>query len=90
MKLEVEAYSGHKADERPIRFRLGEHAPCVASTAKEAIFTDVEERRQRPVGASIGIGGIESNYWNSQFSRTLNPAADNLRVENSRANAIGV
>jgi hypothetical protein len=24
MKLEVEAYSGHKADERPIRFRLGE------------------------------------------------------------------
>jgi hypothetical protein len=24
MKLEVETYSGHKADERPIRFRLGE------------------------------------------------------------------
>ena len=24
MKVEVEAYSGHKADERPLRFRLGE------------------------------------------------------------------
>jgi hypothetical protein len=24
MKIEVEAYSGHKADERPLRFRLGE------------------------------------------------------------------
>ncbi len=24
MKLEVEAYSGHKADERPLRFRLGD------------------------------------------------------------------
>jgi hypothetical protein len=24
MKLDVEAYSGHKADERPMRFRLGE------------------------------------------------------------------
>jgi hypothetical protein len=24
MRIEVEAYSGHKADERPIRFRLGE------------------------------------------------------------------
>jgi hypothetical protein len=25
MKVEVEAYSGHKADERPMRFRLGQH-----------------------------------------------------------------
>ena len=24
MKLEVEAYSGHKPDERPLRFRLGD------------------------------------------------------------------
>ncbi len=24
MKVEVEAYSGHKADERPTRFRLGQ------------------------------------------------------------------
>ncbi|MGD0773555.1 MAG: hypothetical protein ABSC05_12105 [Candidatus Solibacter sp.] len=24
MKIEVESYSGHKADERPARFRLGE------------------------------------------------------------------
>ena len=24
MRIEVEAYSGHKADERPMRFRLGE------------------------------------------------------------------
>ena len=25
MKLDVECYSGHKADERPIRFRLDSH-----------------------------------------------------------------
>lgn len=24
MRVDVEAYSGHKADERPLRFRLGE------------------------------------------------------------------
>ena len=24
MRVEVESYSGHKADERPLRFRLGE------------------------------------------------------------------
>jgi hypothetical protein len=24
MKIEVESYSGHRADERPVRFRLGE------------------------------------------------------------------
>ncbi|HLH17826.1 MAG TPA: hypothetical protein VKX45_11425 [Bryobacteraceae bacterium] len=24
MKVDVESYSGHKADERPLRFRLGE------------------------------------------------------------------
>lgn len=25
MNLQVECYAGHKADERPVRFRLGEH-----------------------------------------------------------------
>jgi len=25
MKIEVQAYSGYKADERPLRFRLGDH-----------------------------------------------------------------
>ena len=26
MKLRVECYGGHKADERPLRFRMGAHA----------------------------------------------------------------
>ena len=26
MKLRVECYAGHKADERPLRFRMGAHA----------------------------------------------------------------
>jgi hypothetical protein len=29
MRLEVECYSGRKADERPVRFRMGEHAYMV-------------------------------------------------------------
>jgi hypothetical protein len=29
MKLEVESYSGRKADERPVRFRLGGHEHLV-------------------------------------------------------------
>jgi hypothetical protein len=30
MKVEVECYSGHRADERPVRFRLGERWITVA------------------------------------------------------------
>jgi len=33
MKLEVEAYSGHKADERPVRFRLGDRWLAVLDVA---------------------------------------------------------
>ena len=29
MRLEVECYAGHKADERPVRFRLDEHVYVV-------------------------------------------------------------
>jgi hypothetical protein len=29
MQLEVECYSGRKGDERPVRFRMGEHAYIV-------------------------------------------------------------
>ena len=29
MKLRVECYAGRKADERPVRFQLGEHAYTV-------------------------------------------------------------
>ncbi len=29
MKLRVECYSGHKAEERPVRFHLGDHAYVV-------------------------------------------------------------
>jgi len=29
IRLQVECYSGHKADERPVRFQMGEHAYLV-------------------------------------------------------------
>lgn len=33
MTVEVESYSGHKADERPLRFRLGERWLAVEEVA---------------------------------------------------------
>jgi hypothetical protein len=55
MRIEVEAYSGYKADERPLRFRLGERWLTVEEVVDRWYDPDAVYFRVRADDASIYI-----------------------------------
>ena len=54
MKLDVECYSGHKADERPVRFRLD---------GREYSIHEVLDQWYEPESISYKVRADDHNYY---------------------------
>ena len=71
MKVEVESYSGYKADERPLRFRLGERWLAVEEVVDRWYDPDAIFFRVRAEDGSIYIlrHARESDLWTLEAFR---------------------
>jgi hypothetical protein len=71
LKLEVESYSGFKADERPLRFRLGERWLAVEEGVDRWYDPDAIFFRVRAEDGSIYIlrHAGESDLWTLEAFR---------------------
>jgi len=66
MKLEVECYSGRKADERPVRFRLDEH---------EYLVEEVLDQWYGPADSYFKVRADDGNLYILRRERRLRPQA---------------
>jgi hypothetical protein len=71
VKVEVESYSGYKADERPLRFRLGERWLAVEEVIDRWYDPDAIFFRVRAEDGSIYIllHAGESDLWTLEAFR---------------------
>jgi hypothetical protein len=71
MRIEVEAYSGHRADERPLRFRLGEQWLTVVEVVDRWYDPDAVYFRVRACdGAAYILRHIDgSDMWTLEAFR---------------------
>ena len=84
MKLRVECYSGHKADQRPIKFWLGDAAHFVESIEDQWYGPDaLYFRVQADDGNTYVLGHNENtDEWTLEsFRSQLSPGISDPRVE---------
>ena len=71
MNVEVESYSGHKADERPLRFRLGERWLTVEAVVDRWYDPDATYFRVQAAGEMYILRHDErAGSWNLQAFRS--------------------
>ena len=84
MKLRVECYSGHKADQRPIKFWLGDAAHFVESIEDQWYGPDaLYFRVQADDGNTYVLGHNEkTDEWTLEsFRSQLSPGISDSRVD---------
>jgi hypothetical protein len=75
MKIQVECYSGHKADERPIKFSLGDRVLCVTSVEDQWYGPDDRYFRVRADDGNTYV--LNHNEKNDEWT------LESFRSENS-------